>query len=791
VIVKYKSALNTSMGATIMSAPSAQGQNAQRAARMGRRLGLTLQDGRVIGKQMQVLQGEAGMSSTQLAARLSQDSEVAYAVPDRRQRILAVAPNDPLYDASPSISPAVGQWYLRAPDATIVSAINAVGAWAYTTGVASVIVADVDTGVRFDHPDLAGKLLAGYDFISDSTVANDGDGRDADATDPGDWTTDGECGSGETGEPSSWHGTQTASLIAAQTNNGVGMASVGYDTKVLPVRALGKCGGYDSDIIAGMLWAAGISNVPTTNANPARVINLSLGGTGSCSAAYADAIGQLTAAGVVVVAAAGNSSGLAVTEPANCAGVIAVTGLRHSGTKVGYANLGPEVSIAAPGGNCVTASGECVYPIITATNTGSTTAVGSSYTDGTNAALGTSFSTPMVSATVALMLAANPSLTPAEVKSLLQSSARAFPTTSSDSNVGVCQPPSSTQQLECICTASTCGAGMLDTGAAVAAAVASAKPSASVSASATTVVAGTTVSLDGSASTAPSGRTIASYAWSITSGGAFAAFTGATNGSTASLLTSAAGTVVVALTVTDSEGQQATKSVNIIVNAVGSPTVQISASGNPVAAGDPVTFNGASSTAAAGRTVASYAWSIASGGALASFTTGTTGATAAVSTVGSSSGSFTVMLTVTDDLGVAASDTYTVNVTAVVPTPVITPSATSVTTGQTLTFDGSASSATTGRTLASYQWSLVAGSSIASISGSTTGSSLSLTTSGAGQVKVQLTVTDSAGASASVVSTVNVVAASSTTGSSGGGGGALDGVGLLLLGALWARSRKP
>lgn len=791
VIVKYKASSTAgSTSATVQSVGAVHG--AQRATRMGHRLGLNLRDGRVIANRMQVLQGEAGMTSTQLAARLAQDSEVAYAVPDRRQRILAAAPNDPLYAASSSLSPAVGQWYLRAPDSTIVSAINAVGAWAYTTGVSSIVVADVDTGVRFDHPDLSSKLLAGYDFISDSTVANDGDGRDADASDPGDWTSAGECGSGEAATSSSWHGTQTASLIAAQTNNGVGMASVGYDTKVLPVRALGKCGGYDSDIIAGMLWAAGISSVPTTNATPARVINLSLGGTGSCSAAYADAINQLTAAGVVVVAAVGNSDGLAVTEPANCSGVIAVAGLRQTGTKVGYSNLGPEVTLSAPSGNCVNGSGECLYPIITATNTGSTTPVGSSYTDGYNAALGTSFSTPMVSATVALMLAANPSLTPSEVKSILQSSARAFPTTSPDSGVGVCQPPSSTQQLECICTASTCGAGMLDTGAAVAAAASSASLSVAISASATTVVAGASVSLDGSASTAPSGRTIASYAWSITSGGAYASFSGATNTDAATLVTSSAGTVVVTLTVTDSQGQVASKDVTIIVNAVGSPTVSIAASSSLVSAGDAVSFNGAASTAAAGRTVSAYAWSMVSGGSLASFTTGTTGTTASVSTLGSGSGSFTVMLTVTDDLGVSASDTYTVNVTAVVPTAVITPSATSVTAGQVLSFDGSASTATSGRTLASYQWTLVSGGSIAAISGSSTDSSLTLNTSGAGQVKVQLTVTDSAGATSSVISTVNVVAVSSTSSSSsGGGGGVLDGLALLVLGLTWMRSRRP
>jgi serine protease len=140
-------------------------------------------------------------------------------------------------------------------------------------------VAVVDTGVRFEHPDLlavadGGKLLPGYNMISNVTVANDGDGRDADASDPGDWITAAEANNHlgffygctvlnpSTGkysaEDSSWHGTQVSGIIAAITNNGIGMAGVGPSLRVLPVRVLGKCGGYDSDIIAGMRWAAGL-----------------------------------------------------------------------------------------------------------------------------------------------------------------------------------------------------------------------------------------------------------------------------------------------------------------------------------------------------------------------------------------------------------------------------------------------------------------------------------------------------------------------------------------------------
>jgi serine protease len=393
VIVKFKA-----LGPLMRAARERGDRGPQQAAMLAGRHGLGLRDGRMIDARSQVVWGDRTLTSAALAARLAQDADVEYAVPDERRQALAL-PNDPLLPASAGAALPAGQWYLQPADATLVSAINAVGAWAVTTGSSSLVVADVDTGVLTAHPDLASKLLPGYDFVSSTTTSGDSGGRDADASDPGDWTTAGQCGSGQSATNSSWHGTQTASLIGAQTNNGVGMASVGYDVKILPVRVLGKCGGSDSDIIAGMLWAAGLTSVPTANPNPAKVINLSLGGSGSCSAAYQDAINQLTAAGVVVVAAAGNEAGLAVGTPANCSGVIAVAGVRHVGTKVGFSSIGPEVAIAAPGGNCVNSTGACLYPILTATNSGTTTASSSGYTysSSTSYSVGTSFAAPMVS----------------------------------------------------------------------------------------------------------------------------------------------------------------------------------------------------------------------------------------------------------------------------------------------------------------------------------------------------------------------------------------------------------
>lgn len=469
---------------------------AARAEVLGQRSGLALRAGLSISARSQVVMA-SGLAAADLAARLASQGDVESVVVDRRRRLLAV-PNDPLYSVGGTNGPVAGQWYLRPPNTTTPAAINAESAWDTTTGSSTVVVAVLDTGVRFDHADLArfgtgGNLLSGYDFVSDVTTANDGDGRDADASDPGDWITSTENAAGGAFpncgvSNSSWHGTEVAALIGATTNNGLGMASVGRTVRVLPVRVLGKCGGFDSDIIAGMRWAAGLS-VPGVPANttPAKVINMSLGGDGACSSIYATAVAEINAAGVSVVASAGNSAGHAVSEPANCPGVIGVGGLRHVGTKVGFSDLGPEITVSAPGGNCVDVrvGAACQYPILTARNAGTTAPVANSsvFSDSFAATVGTSFSSPLVAATAGLMVSLKPSLTPTEVRSVLQQTARAFPTTGGDNGDGSvvpqCQAPqfgangAAIDQLQCYCTTTTCGAGMLDAGAAVRAVAAS------------------------------------------------------------------------------------------------------------------------------------------------------------------------------------------------------------------------------------------------------------------------------------------------------------------------------
>ncbi|MBT9499761.1 MAG: S8 family peptidase [Burkholderiaceae bacterium] len=605
LIVRFK-ATAASVRAKALSASASASDAAtttqSRALSLGQRMGVTLAGGRAVDERTQVVTA-SGVDGAALVKRLSQDTEVEWVAIDQRRKHYA-APNDPLFETVPTGSggPTSGQWYLKAPDAggaarpdgNISSSINALGAWERTTGSASIVVAVLDSGVRYDHPDLAGKLLPGYDMISENLVSNDGDLRDSDASDPGDWLTSAEKAANSfykdcEVENSSWHGTQVAGLIGAASNNGVGMAGVSWGSKILPVRVLGKCGGYDTDIIAGMQWAAGIAvpGVPA-NPNPARVLNMSLGGPASCdptpsteagrtATLYREAIAAVSAKGAVVVVAAGNGDpilgGREVGLPANCPGVIGVVALRHLGSKVGFSDLGPEITIAAPGGNCVKLGvGEaCLYPMLSTFNAGTTSPGASIYTDSFRAAYGTSFSAPLVSGTIALMLSQKPTLAPAEVISLLKSTARAFPSLVSKnadgSDVPQCVVPNGNYQLECYCTTTTCGAGMLDAAAAVAAVTTAAQ--ARITSTPATPQAGDAIQLSASTSAAATGRTIAGYAWTLVSGGGIVSgFSSATNASTAALAAATgAGMVTVRLQITDDQGAATTSETSITVVA--------------------------------------------------------------------------------------------------------------------------------------------------------------------------------------------------------------------------------
>ena len=567
----------------------------RRAAGLGQRMGRSLKARGAVGPRSQVVSA-AGMDAATLARTLAADPDVEFAEPNGRKQRLA-APNDPLYAALAAGTrprgPDAGQWYLRAPAGAITSSINIEPAWARSLGSPNVVVAVLDTGVRFEHPDLGrvangGKLLPGYDFVSDGIIANDGaavgNSRDADPSDPGDWVSSADL-TADAARPvsqrkftgcgisnSSWHGTRTASLVGAAANDGIGMAGTAPGVLVLPVRVLGKCAGFDSDIQAGMLWAAGIpvAGVPD-NPNPAKVLNMSLGGTGVCTASYQSVVDQLLAKGVVVVAAAGNSAGGPVGTPANCRGVIGVLALRHVGTKVGFSDLGTEITIAAPGGNCVnTGVGQpCLYPILSATDDGLQAPLRSNWNDSTNFSVGTSFSSPLVAGTVGLMFSVQPGLTPAQIRTTLQATARPFPTTGGDNGDGsvVAQcvaPNGNVQQLQCYCNTTFCGAGMLDAGAAVSTAAGLA---ARVAVSATPT-AGQSVQLSSASSTAASGRSIVAWTWTLLDGGAIVSgFSSATNASTATLMPSGAGTFSVRLTVTDDLGQSASADQAVVVAA--------------------------------------------------------------------------------------------------------------------------------------------------------------------------------------------------------------------------------
>jgi serine protease len=353
---------------------------------------------------------------SQLVREIGASSNVEYAEPDRLLRA-SLTPNDTYYNL---------QWHYF----ETAGGINLPTAWDVSTG-SGVTVAVLDTGAR-PHVDLATNLVGGYDFISDTFISRDGNLRDADARDPGDWNAADECGSGTPASSSSWHGTHVAGTIAARTNNGRGVSGVAFNSRVVPVRVLGRCGGFTSDIADGLVWASGgtVAGVPA-NPNPARVANLSLGGGGPCGTTMQNAINTARSRGTVVIVAAGNENQNAQNaSPANCSGVVVVAAVNRRGGRAFYSNFGSVVDVAAPGGAMNVNAGDGVASTL---NSGTTTPGNDSYAY----YQGTSMATPHVSGVAALMLSVNPSLTPAQIETRLRNSVRAFPAACSQCGTGI------------------------------------------------------------------------------------------------------------------------------------------------------------------------------------------------------------------------------------------------------------------------------------------------------------------------------------------------------------------
>jgi len=364
------------------------------------------------------IESRAGVRRVDLDARVTIDAAV----------------NDPEF---------AGQWALTDP----VSGVAAVPAWSLTTGEGQVI-AVVDTGITA-HPDLDPNVLPGYDMVTDSVVANDDDGRDPDASDPGDWVSaqdliaNPETFDGCPTAPSSWHGTHVAGIAAAVQDNAIGVSGLSAGSKILPVRALGKCGGTMSDVAAAITWASG-GEVPGTPANPtpADVINLSVSSNTVCQPFVQAAIDDARGRGSSVVVSAGNGAGpISEVSPAGCYDLLAVGAANRAGDRAWYSNFGAdgrELPIFAPGG----VKGASGTGILSTVNLGTRAPADAGYTE----YYGTSMAAPFVSAAAAMVRAVT-GQGPAAIDERLRDSARPFPAGSGCSG--------------------SCGAGLLDVDAAL------------------------------------------------------------------------------------------------------------------------------------------------------------------------------------------------------------------------------------------------------------------------------------------------------------------------------------
>ncbi|WP_024972179.1 S8 family serine peptidase [Ralstonia pickettii] len=526
-----------------------------------------------------------------VAQRMAATGQFEYVAPDR---ILRRA-------FTPSAAWFSSQWNLMATNATITTIPNSSGplqpasgtavgganlttAWDTTTGSNTVNVAIVDTGI-LSHADLTGaKINPGSNFITNTFRNNSGDSI---GTDPGDAITATDITSnptvcnGATPSNSSWHGTFVTGLVAAQ-HSGTRVAGIAPGVGVQMARALGRCGGAESDIIDAVTWASGgvVGRIsPSVNPTPAKVINMSLGGTGSCDLPMQTAITNARNRGAVIVVATGNESASAIDSPANCTGTIAVTAHTLEGDKATYANVGTGTTLSAPGGGNGAVVNGLGALIASLSNTGTTSAGSPGY----SGEAGTSMATPHVAGVAALMLSVNSALTPDQIATVLKQSARPFPA-----------------GTYCATHAGVCGAGMLDAGAAVA--LAKGNPSVHASTSASAVVANNAVTLTATGS-AGLVNTITSVQWAQTSGPSVSLTTAGpdSNGNyTATFTPSAAGTYAFNVTLTSNTGATATDTANVTVTAAASANTPPAATSSGGGGGGAIGLAGAALLLAAG-----------------------------------------------------------------------------------------------------------------------------------------------------------------------------------------------
>lgn len=345
-----------------------------------------------------------------LMRAIAADPDVEYVEVDVRM-YPTLSPNDTRYGQ---------QWhYFQA-----TAGVDLPRTWDRSTG-SGVVVAVLDTGSTA-HSDLDANTVAGYDFISSTFTSRDGNGRDANPSDPGDWTLANDCFFGWQARNSSWHGTHVAGTVAALTNNSRGVAGVAFGARVQHARVLGRCGGDTSDIADAITWASGgtIAGVPA-NATPAQVINMSLGARngGSCSTTYQNAIDDAVNRGATVVVSAGNwDNDASNNPPANCANVITVAAVASNGARASWiapekSSFGAIVDLAAPGSS-----------VVSTVNDGAQGPTTENY----GSKDGTSMAAPHVAGVVALVhsrraAAGLPAFTPAQMETHLRNTVRAFP----------------------------------------------------------------------------------------------------------------------------------------------------------------------------------------------------------------------------------------------------------------------------------------------------------------------------------------------------------------------------